>query len=114
MKFDLGDLGDLCAMSRVHGMLLALAAMPGATITDKLAIELENAADRQNICIGVMFDKIGKSNEQKPHGPTIEFDGPLLKEMTRHLVENQVISHERGPTETFGRVYPAPEEASDQ
>lgn len=78
------DIGDLCAMSRTHGMLLALSAMPGAMITEKLALELECAADRHNICIGTMFDKV-------VHG-----DEP---------------AH---PTEAFGRVYPAQEDTSDQ
>lgn len=76
------DIGELCALSRTHGMLLALAAMPGATITEKLALELECAADRHSISIGVMFDKVVHGNE--------------------------------GPTEAFGRVYPAQEDASDQ
>lgn len=77
------DISHLCAMSRTYGMLLVLAAMPGATITEKLALELECAADRHNICIGDMYDKVVHVNEQQP-------------------------------TESFGRVYPAQEDASDQ
>lgn len=60
------DISELCAMSRTHGMLLVLAAMPGATITEKLALELECAADRHSISIGVMYDKVVHGNEQPP------------------------------------------------
>lgn len=62
------DIGDLCAMSRIYGMLLVLAAMPGATITEKLAIELECAADRLSIINGSMFEKaVPKDDEYTLH-----------------------------------------------
>lgn len=59
------DISDLCAVSRIYGMLLTLAAMPGATITEKLAIEIECAADRLSIVNGSLFDKV-VPNAEKP------------------------------------------------
>lgn len=51
------------ALSRINGILFALAAMRGATITDKLSLEIECAAERLEMFIGDMVDEVTKDDE---------------------------------------------------
>lgn len=108
MKCD--DLRNLCLLARVSGILSAMAGMRGATITDTMSIELEDAAEKIVEVENFLFDK-----ELRKTGLTIDIKGaPGAEEMIKYLNEKKVNVYDGRPTETFGRVYPAQEDAGDQ
>ena len=108
MKSD--DIRNINFSSRVAGILMTMAGMRGATITDTMSLELEHAAENMELVICDLMRKALESDE-----PQIEIkSAPSAEEMIKYLNEKKVNVYDGRPTETFGRVYPAQEDASDQ
>ena len=55
---------DINSLSRISGLLFTLAAMRGATITEKLALEIECAAERLDLFIGDMIKEVCSIDEE--------------------------------------------------
>lgn len=62
---------NINALSRINGLLFGIAAMRGATITDKLALEAECAAERLDLYIGDLIKEVSthEGTEESPHAP---------------------------------------------
>ena len=105
MKSD--DIRNACFVARVAGMLMTMAGMRGATITDTMSLELEHAAENMDLVMSDLVKKALESDE-----PKIEINGvPSYSEMIKELKKMQVDDDVRRATEIFGRVYPGQEEA---
>lgn len=65
---------DIYALSKIIGLLNTLAAMRGASITDKLSLEIECAAERLDLFLGRMIDEVRANEEINFNTCPIEFE----------------------------------------
>ena len=61
---DRKTLSNISGLSRIQGLLEAMAAMRGASITDKLSLEIECAAERLVLFISDLIGEVSRDNEE--------------------------------------------------
>ena len=89
----------------VAGVLEGMTYAKGSLMTEAMESKLADCVDRLEL-VGAHLLKVCD--------PQIEVMMPTNEQLLDLLNEEKVNVHAGRPTEAFGRVYPAPEEASDQ
>lgn len=87
----------------VAGVLEGMTYAKGSLMTEAMESKLADCVDRLELVGAQLISECEPLEIQVV--PFADISVPC---------EEDVIDNEREPTETFGRVYPAPEEASDQ